>query len=185
MEEVSKVRQIWVPVFQDAYGQYEVSNFGRVRRTSYYETYEGTKRRELIPAKMLKISYNFRGYATVSLYLRNGKRKTYQISTLVMKSFTAERHWTKQVKHLDGDLSNNKLSNLEWNNPSKKKKGEVPYRYLSAAGRLARKQQQEEDERRKRQLMLSRGVPEFTFEDENGQEVTMPVYKKKIPPMPK
>lgn len=186
MEEtdVSTVRLIWVPVLQEMASNYEVSNFGKVRRKSYYVEPNGKRKRELIPSKPIKISYNWRGYATVSLYLRNGKRKTYLVSTLVMKSFTPERHWTKQIRHLDGDLSNNKFSNLEWNNPVARKKGEVPYRYLSAAGRLARKKQQEEEYRKKRELIAAQEIPEFTYEDEKGEEVTLPVYPRKLLNLP-
>lgn len=58
------------------------------------------------------------GYSRVSLY-KHGKPKCHQISRLVASHFICKKPFENaQVNHIDGNKSNNHVSNLEWVTPS-------------------------------------------------------------------
>lgn len=65
----------------------------------------------------LKYSINHSGYCIVNFY-RNHQRKGFAIHTLVAKTFlngeTLERN---QINHIDGNTTNNHITNLEWVTP--------------------------------------------------------------------
>lgn len=87
-------------------GRYQVSNMGRVK--SLVKPY---RRME----KVLKGSPNTTGYILVQL--QNGKegRHSLLVHRLVMMAFEPREGMDEmQVNHKDFDISNNKLSNLEW-----------------------------------------------------------------------
>ena len=87
----------WKPIKD--YENYEISNYGRVRNKT-----------GLIKTQINPIS----GYVTVGLY-KNGKRKGYRVHRLVALAFCKGYSKNKnQVNHIDGDITNNKSSNLEW-----------------------------------------------------------------------
>ena len=81
-------------------GLYQVSNFGRVK--SFH-------RKEPI---ILKPLVTRKGYLRVELY--DGTNSQLRlIHRLVIEAFNPN-NTNLQVNHIDGDKSNNKLSNLEW-----------------------------------------------------------------------
>lgn len=86
---------------------YEVSNQGRVRRTEAgTNTWQG---------RVLKGSPDRYGYIVVALCHR-GKVRRWRVHRLVCIAF----HGTSdlpEVRHLDGDPSNNNVSNLAWGTP--------------------------------------------------------------------
>ncbi|MFA7238961.1 MAG: NUMOD4 motif-containing HNH endonuclease [Sulfuricellaceae bacterium] len=88
----------WVDVYGYV-GLYQVSDTGLVRSVQ----------RNII----LKQHPHTHGYSQVSIY-KDGKAKTHSVHRLMMKSFTPEHEWKKQVNHKDGIKTNNTLSNLEW-----------------------------------------------------------------------
>jgi hypothetical protein len=49
----------------------------------------------------------------ISIY-KNGKRKSEKVHRLLAQSFIPNPENKPQVNHIDGDKSNNKLSNIEW-----------------------------------------------------------------------
>lgn len=53
------------------------------------------------------------GYPGLILY-RSGKRATRQVHKLVAMAFLPPRPGVTRVNHLDGDRTNNHVSNLEW-----------------------------------------------------------------------
>ena len=91
------MREIW----KDAIGYenlYQVSNLGRIKNKKN---------------KLLKITYDIKGYARVWLY----KNKTYfneRINRLVAKAFIPNPDNLPQVNHIDGDKTHNNINNLEW-----------------------------------------------------------------------
>lgn len=101
----------WRPVvgFED---RYLVSNDGRVKsldmiikcRGNGYRTKKG---------KILPLHKNNRGYVKVNLCVDNVMR-TKLIHRLVAEAFIPNAEGKPQVNHIDGDISNNRIENLEW-----------------------------------------------------------------------
>lgn len=82
-------------------GLYEVSSCGNIR--SQHTRYAG---------KMLSPNKNKQGYLWVKLVDKNGLRKCHRIHRLVCRTFIGDDK--RDVNHIDGNVSNNKLSNLEY-----------------------------------------------------------------------
>lgn len=62
--------------------------------------------------KSLKIDN--RGYYRVNLYTADGRRKEIPIHALVLMTFVGERPNGMECRHLDGNQTNNHVSNLAW-----------------------------------------------------------------------
>jgi hypothetical protein len=92
----------------EKYPDYEISNFGRVRtklRKGNHKQKCGQKYR------LLKLVTSPRGYQSVSLPI-NGSYRHCRIHTLVMVAFCGPRPSGLETAHLNGDPSDNRLSNL-------------------------------------------------------------------------
>lgn len=81
------------------YENYEISTHGRVMNT--------WRNKILAPNK------NTWGYLGVSLY-KNGIEKRFQIHRLVAQAFLENPLEKNEVNHIDGDKTNNCITNLEW-----------------------------------------------------------------------
>jgi len=92
---------MWKPV-KNYEGLYEVSDDGRVRSTKR----RGSAGRELKP-------FNLKGYRRVSLSFKS-KPIDYMVHRLVANAFIGNPDNLPHVNHIDGDKSNNIVSNLEW-----------------------------------------------------------------------
>lgn len=94
----------WKPVagYED---RYEVSNTGRVRRV------KPTRQRG--KGSLLTQWPDVGGYPYVSLW-HNNKRSNAKVHKLMAIAFLGEPKPNMQVNHIDGDKTNNHLSNLEW-----------------------------------------------------------------------
>lgn len=94
-------KEIWKPI-EGFEGLYEVSNLGRIKSIKRNTTKGG----------ILKLYTNKQnGYVYAGL-TKNNRRKTFRVHRLVMSTFVG---WSElQVNHIDGDKTNNKLSNLEY-----------------------------------------------------------------------
>ena len=94
-------------------GLYEVSNEGRVKsKQRIVTTSVGTKRK--IEECILKpLNSKVKRYYHVSLY-KNGKQKLHSVHRIVSIAFIDNPGSKKEVNHIDGDVSNNKVNNLEW-----------------------------------------------------------------------
>lgn len=93
-------------------GLYEVSNLGNVKSLST-TTITVTGHSRTTKEKLLKPGMNSRGYMFVALS-KKGKVKYYLVHRLVAASFIKNPTKKRTVNHMDGDRTNNKLSNLEW-----------------------------------------------------------------------
>ena len=94
-------------------GAYQVSNMGRVKRTSKPMTNSvGVKFR--FKERIIKLNTKKnQGYKLVCISLNNTKR-TYSVHRLVAKAFIPNPENKKEVNHKNGITSDNRASELEW-----------------------------------------------------------------------
>lgn len=83
----------------DGFPNYSVSNYGRVRNDK--------------KDTLMGYSYDAKGYYRVALSKYN-KRYARRVHRLVAQAFLPNPQKKEQVNHLDGDKTNNIVSNLEW-----------------------------------------------------------------------
>jgi hypothetical protein len=88
-----------IPGFE---GLYEVSNAGNVR--SFSQAKRGG---------LLALIPNEFGYLTVSVW-KDGKQKNCRVHRLVAEAFLVKPYGKDVVNHKDGNVTNNKVDNLEW-----------------------------------------------------------------------
>lgn len=101
--------EIWKPIV-DYEGLYEISNYGRVR------TVERKVGNRTLTARIRKPDI-MKGYHCIGL-IKDKHTKVYRIHRLVMAHFGLEQPSVDhQINHIDGDKSNNQISNLEWVTP--------------------------------------------------------------------
>lgn len=94
----------WLPI-AGYEGWYEVSDQGRVRRIAPGRSTEINH--------VLTASPNNHGYCVLRLF-KHGKFKTCSMHVLVASHFIGERPAGHEINHIDGNRSNNRLSNLEY-----------------------------------------------------------------------
>lgn len=123
------MQEIWKPVVQineklpDGQWKYEVSNIGRVRRVAYKDK-AGALHREKI-------------YRPDGVVLQAGAlRKTFLRHMLVAVAFIPNPEGFKSVLHIDGDMNNNCVENLQWGR--RKASSPRPVRQYTADGSLAK-----------------------------------------------
>ena len=94
------MKEIWKQV--ENFENYEVSNFGRVRKN-----YKNGK------VKYLKPMVTNKGYLCVELW-KKSKRKRVKVHRLVAQAFIPNPDDLPQVNHKDLDKRNNHVDNLEF-----------------------------------------------------------------------
>lgn len=103
---------VWatIPSYNEAY---EISNTGLVRSIARFVPY-GKNGSATYKERILKQTKIKNGYFTVKLAYR-GATKTEYVHVLMLLAFVGPRPTTKargEIRHLDGDKSNNRLDNL-------------------------------------------------------------------------
>lgn len=106
-------------IFKDIVGYtglYQVSNFGRIKSLQRLvkHNYGGLK---TLKERFLSISTDSCGYCIVIL-CKNGNKETFKTHRLVAEHFIEPIKDKTHVNHIDGNKSNNLVSNLEWCNRS-------------------------------------------------------------------
>ena len=89
----------WREYKNDRFPNYEVSNFGRIRNK--------------FSKNIVSLYTSKFGYSIARLHMGQDK-KDYRIHRIVMETFIPNPHNYTDVNHIDGNKSNNHLSNLEW-----------------------------------------------------------------------
>lgn len=108
--ELNTNEEIWVPV--TGFESYcEVSNTGRVR-TMDRVVYRNGKPRTL-KGKLLTILYDQDGYPRTQLMI-NKKRWVKNTHRIVATMFIPNPENKPCINHIDGNKTNNNVSNLEW-----------------------------------------------------------------------
>ena len=105
------MEEIWKDI-KGYEGLYQVSNFGRVK-TLPRIIRNSSNGRYYTKEKILKLGKQTTGYLYVCLY-KNNTHKTHRIHRLVAEAFIANPENKLQVNHIDGNKTNNHVSNLEW-----------------------------------------------------------------------
>ena len=105
------MKEVWKPVkVWGFYGRYEISNLCRIK--SLYKSGPNNSQKRQKP-------YVSDGYKMVSGYYSTALSCKYKlvfrrINRLVLETFIGKAPHGYQAAHLDGDKSNNKLTNLAW-----------------------------------------------------------------------
>lgn len=95
-------------------GVYQVSNLGRIRSLDRYVT--RGKSGFFKEGQIQKLQNNGNGYLYKQLKYK-GNYKNFYIHRLVLMVFVGERPDGMVICHKDGDITNNKLSNLRYDTP--------------------------------------------------------------------
>lgn len=93
-------------------GYYQISNLGRIRSLDRIIEMKNGKTRK-VKGKILKQSTSVHGYKVVC-FRRNGKKENFRVHRLIGEAFIDNQDNKPFINHIDGDKSNNDISNLEW-----------------------------------------------------------------------
>ncbi|WP_204236170.1 NUMOD4 motif-containing HNH endonuclease [Mammaliicoccus sciuri] len=126
-------KEIWkaIPGYE---GHYEVSDLGRVR--SVDKEVDNGKGRYFKKGRVLKQSISNKGRPVVSL-CKNRKKYTKHTHSLVALAFIGERPEGYDVCHIDGNVLNNKLSNIRFDTRSQNQIDIYRYGNKSSSGKLS------------------------------------------------
>jgi len=109
----NNMEEVWIdiPGFEDFY---KVSNLGNVKGIDREVYVENSPHTLLVKTHLLtpQLGKDCR-YVYVSLS-KSCKSKRYYIHRLVATLFVKNKNGYHYVKHIDGDVTNNKVTNLKW-----------------------------------------------------------------------
>lgn len=106
------MKEIWkdIPNYE---GLYQVSNTGKVKSLSHYTRNNCNGGLRFTIGKILSQYKMPNGYYQVQLSKNDMREKKY-VHRLVADNFIENSNGLSDVNHIDGNKSNNEVSNLEW-----------------------------------------------------------------------
>lgn len=119
--------ETWLPVV-DYEEFYEVSDFGRIRRTMRRKGPPGKNWPYLQPVRQRS------GHLAVTLY-RDGTKKLAKIHLLVMAAFAGPRPGKLITRHLNGDPADNRLVNLAYGTHKENLRDDIRHGVLRSTGK--------------------------------------------------
>lgn len=114
LKNKSNSNEIWKKVIGYE-GIYEISSLGRVKSLERFVDVKNGKRK--VHPRFLTSLINNRGYLQVKLS-KNNVLKTKQPHVLIAEAFIPNPDNKKEVNHINGIKTDNRLENLEWNTHS-------------------------------------------------------------------
>lgn len=114
------LKEIWKDI-KGYEGYYQISNLGRVKSLSRVIYNKFGKVSNILEEKIMKPNKVFGGYLQISLR-KNGIRKVFKIHRLVADYFIENPFNKREVNHIDRNVENNKVNNLEWVTPKENMK---------------------------------------------------------------
>lgn len=144
-------KEIWKDI-EGYEGLYQVSNMGRVK--SFLQRSSG---------KIRLLKLHNRGYNSVSLK-KAGKPKWFFVHRLVATAFIPNPEHKREVNHINGNKTDNRVCNLEWVSSSENKRKGFDTGLLSNRNRRKLTYEQAEEIRKK----YARGVTKYMLTKEYG-----------------
>jgi hypothetical protein len=103
--------EIWKSI--EGYPYYQVSNTGSVKSLVRI-ILKKNGQKQTIKGRLMKLKKCKFGYYRVPLVDLNGYQKNFLVHRLVLINFSAFDQEKKQVNHINGDKTDNRIENLEW-----------------------------------------------------------------------
>jgi hypothetical protein len=111
--------EIWKDII-DYEGLYQISSFGRIKSLEKKVNNSETTHR-VVKERIMRLGITPKGYIQTSLAKKQVNTKFYS-HRLVALHFIPNPHNKLEVNHIDGNKSNNEVSNLEWSTRSENNK---------------------------------------------------------------
>jgi DNA-binding transcriptional regulator YiaG len=104
--------EVWKPILGYE-GLYDVSDQGRIRRVARsYQTSNGVTRN--LTERVMKPFMNYGGYWRVKIANKDGVKANVTLHRAVCEAFYGPRPEGMVIRHMDGDINHNALSNLQY-----------------------------------------------------------------------